>query len=1408
MQMLYRLVCLTHKMLVQHMGPTADGVVWLVQEWYLSSNMTAAIAGQQSKFEEAGCTQAEWAQATRGVIGFASKVSREGRLEIGGRTEPAWNAEYRKQVRLTPGSRVVQTPYPQTNYDSLWVWAVALDKMIKGTAATGAFARSKLAFPRVAESDVARVLKSHLESTKFDGASGRVTFDATQDRGSASFRLTQFPSAFVEGATAGEGYYYRIVGSYSTVDKQLLLGDTQGGDITWPTVDGSLPKGFESFKTLVSIASITPNVIDPQGGEIVIVGTGFLASTSLTVSVGGTNALSVKLLDTTGTRLSCLLPEGTRENVPIVVGVDDAQSNAKLISYTPPTILGMGTDVDEGYGTGWTVSGSSVVVNGRGFVDSAFQILCRTGEQGTSMIGSYISAEQVRCPLGGHPGTDTVQVPLFVSNDGGRRWVDGFSTWQQVWWPGGSTVVPRDKSVKPPAEIKIGGLQNRLFHPTAFIDLERAIAVVNNDPLLLPKTKLVLLKADTNGDPTIATDAGDQLAMDKASVVIGPSFSSVAKVVLPKVSARYKIPFISYQANSNDLSSSSAHPYFVRVVPSNSDIALAAARAMRHFGWNAIATIANDDGYATDLALAVEQAMHPGQVLHRMSFASDNNYDLVSVHPELALGVKNMLAVRPRPQVFWVECTRSEEAFAVVDALRAGIKEAHPNSTNPMEGYAIIGGLGLFEGIVPSHHADAKDDSKMKTRSTLDGSLAVVVTADHETLAGYAVQVVAQALHHTINNQGDVADTEQLMKTIRSGVYKLGPSNVVEFSKTEETGNNIIASLQTFTVWNAFQGNWTAVGEIRGEAVTGLTSQQRIAWPGNTGTVPQDMDSKYTPERIVIVSIYENEILDKYARLAALEVNADATLLPGIEIVVRGHPRPTCQALHWCDSVDDIERYTMAELAHAEASGDPVAAAITVTSAPTNRLVGPLTEKNIMVGTSVADASEFGNTTRFPNLVRLDRPCDEQLVWGLVSIFRHYKWKKANLYVGVEPFDWYSSQLVNSIKSVFNRVGITYNEVVYNATANRPNEQDWAEAAESSTILVYTMFHSQTVIDHSMKLLTDHSRFAKMFQIALIHHTWTAEFWNLMVPGGPTTAATDGWIGTSPEVVGDTSSPARRRSYEAFWATRDRSMIEYFKSGTRNGVAAAKSAYDNVFILARAMQRCISLGTWLNGTRSTGFDMQGNVLAQCVRDTTHDGLAGRYACLKGTNNRDTSNWLTNSIVDPKTGNVSIATVGNVAARGTWPFICHAPGGGEDGLSSGSIGTACSVQMEQPRVSFVAPLNGTCIVIKWTHAEPMPSKLLLGYSIGLSQVRTSRGGRVFVRNVSPTARDFTLCTNVGVHDASKCMEYGYVVLLILTHAPTALCVRKVRIITTVTRWGRHRGRHSSRAMSSRLFHSFA
>ena len=397
---LYKLVCATHKQFVYDMGPEHNGVVWMSTAYHVTADMTDAL------LKDAGCTRDEWDAATRCVVAVAPMIDAAASPEPGGRSPKAWSADYEKRVAAYNTAERPTTlgprPYVEMNYDAVWMWALALDKMLKGTATATAFPLSKLSFPAVVEPDVAGALKAHLRGTSFDGASGRVTIEnTTQDRGSLSFLVVQTTS------TRGET---RPVAKYSQVDRTFSTtafnhNATAGFNITWPTLDGAPPKAVCALQqgsssllvggickgVVPEVISVSPAWISPYGGDLVLItGDNFFESEGESLVMFGSRVCQNASIVNAHT-ITCTSPMGVGGPIAVQVSIGDQFSTPEfIVSYLLPEL--------QSISTAWGVEGTVIEITGRNFVNNSL-LRCRIGDTGPVALAVYEDNHHMQCTV-------------------------------------------------------------------------------------------------------------------------------------------------------------------------------------------------------------------------------------------------------------------------------------------------------------------------------------------------------------------------------------------------------------------------------------------------------------------------------------------------------------------------------------------------------------------------------------------------------------------------------------------------------------------------------------------------------------------------------------------------------------------------------------------------------------------------------------------------------------------------------------------------------------------------------------------------------------------------------------------------------------------------------------------------
>ena len=139
-----------------------------------------------------------------------------------------------------------------------------------------------------------------------------------------------------------------------------------------------------------------------------------------------------------------------------------------------------------------------------------------------------------------------------------------------------------------------------------------ALQRINKEGIILPGIKLGVSAFDTCSSETTALDRtveefiADQkcdVEDDKGTIggrqvvgIVGPLYSSVS-VQVAHLLRLFKMPQISYDSTSSELSDKTKYKYFLRTVPSDVLQARAMVDILGHFGWSYVSAVYSDDNY-------------------------------------------------------------------------------------------------------------------------------------------------------------------------------------------------------------------------------------------------------------------------------------------------------------------------------------------------------------------------------------------------------------------------------------------------------------------------------------------------------------------------------------------------------------------------------------------------------------------------------------------------------------------------------------------------------------------------------------------------------------------------------------------------------------------------------------------
>jgi len=355
---------------------------------------------------------------------------------------------------------------------------------------------------------------------------------------------------------------------------------------------------------LLAVTSVHPTTVPARGGSTLrITGTSFGQSAPGTFIAEIGNVPCTKTTWVSRTEAECVVPPGSGQHhdVRLRVGVAVA-TLAGVVSYEPASLHGFADAVSgapaTSAGNRASTAGARIVVVGDNFVQSAL-MQCRIG--GRVVQATFINFTAVECvvPLltdSGDQGQTNAIVPIAVTNDG-VRWRGGtvLEHRESIVWAGGvAGLVPLDISdATAPDHLVI--VDARVFEAEAAAPVTQwAVDQVNADASVLRFTELVVVRPDLSHTRELDA-AGRQAAFAEMMAevhhvhphvlgVLGMSYSS-ATLPMVAASAAAAEPWltISNSATNPSLSNSTEHPHFLRVCPSDFNVASRLVSVIRFF---------------------------------------------------------------------------------------------------------------------------------------------------------------------------------------------------------------------------------------------------------------------------------------------------------------------------------------------------------------------------------------------------------------------------------------------------------------------------------------------------------------------------------------------------------------------------------------------------------------------------------------------------------------------------------------------------------------------------------------------------------------------------------------------------------------------------------------------------------
>ena len=359
------------------------------------------------------------------------------------------------------------------------------------------------------------------------------------------------------------------------------------------------------------IHGVTPRFASPFGGDtMMITGHNFRAGI-LSITVGGKVCHTPKLLNPT--TLSCITPAGEGANIAVQVTINNINSNPAIVfAYKLPIIATISRQ--------WLWhEGSSIIVQGHDFV--AGQTYCRLGLS-EKVFALVIDRKHLQCKVGDNALNSKSPLLLYVSNDGGQRFVSGLlGVFGEMRWFNNSMVTPVT-AFSIYTEVHVGALiakSSSSIDVASIVDgLEKGAALAERDHIFGTAIKVSVHFIESNNDGTTAARNTEALLRSFPDVVgiVGGWHSSDTIRVAANISLPRRLPMISYGASHSSLGGKNALPYFLRTCASMTNEVAELVNLFNVFRWNRIGIITSTDPYSLDAG----QSMH-----HRLTAVRDSD---------------------------------------------------------------------------------------------------------------------------------------------------------------------------------------------------------------------------------------------------------------------------------------------------------------------------------------------------------------------------------------------------------------------------------------------------------------------------------------------------------------------------------------------------------------------------------------------------------------------------------------------------------------------------------------------------------------------------------------------------------------------------------------------------------------
>ncbi|KAI9176994.1 hypothetical protein LWI28_009656 [Acer negundo] len=332
-----------------------------------------------------------------------------------------------------------------------------------------------------------------------------------------------------------------------------------------------------------------------------------------------------------------------------------------------------------------------------------------------------------------------------------------------------------------PRSVTIGALftSDSIIGRAARPAIVAAVDDVNNDPNILPGTKLNFIIHDTNCSGFVGTMEALQLMENEVFVAIGPQSSGIAHVISHLVN-ELQVPLLSFAATDPSLSSLQ-YPFFLRTTHSDHFQMYAIADMVQYYEWREVIAIYVDDDYGRNgiSVLGDALAKKRAKISYKAAFTPGASESEIN---DLLVGAN---LIESRVFVVHVNPDSGLKIFSVAKSLNMLIGgyvwiatdwlPSHLDSIQPADPDT----MNLLQGVVALRHHIPDTDVKKKFVSNWKSGYAGLNS--YALYAYDSVWLAARALDVFFNEGGSISfSKDPRLQNTNGSVLQLGSLRVFD----------------------------------------------------------------------------------------------------------------------------------------------------------------------------------------------------------------------------------------------------------------------------------------------------------------------------------------------------------------------------------------------------------------------------------------------------------------------------------------------------------------------------------------------------------------------------------------------------------------------------------------------------